>query len=146
MNLRKQIALSIAIVTLLGLTAAGASAETILRGTFELPAQAYWGNTLLPQGQYTMVMNKGITGVGLISLRGEGVNTTFIAPAVAGDDSGKSRLKLESVNGTYVVREFDASALNKAYRFSVPKSVRAMAVSQNAAPPVTVSVNSANGL
>ena len=42
MNLHKGFALSLAVVTLLGLTAVGANAETVTGGTFTLPVQAYW--------------------------------------------------------------------------------------------------------
>jgi len=120
-NLQKRFALSLALVTLVGLTAVGASADTVSKGTFTLPEQAYWGNTLLQPGDYTVVIDFRGGGMDTIALRGEGVDTTMLAPAGYEMFSGPGCLKLTDANGTYVIRELRDSVSGRAYRFSVPK-------------------------
>ena len=145
MKLTKQIALSMALVTLIALTAVGASAETLTRATFTLPYQAYWNDTLLPPGQYTLSLNGSISGVPTIYLRGEGVAVAFVAPAGCGQASGRSLLKADVFDGTYVIREFDAGPLGKSFRFPVSKVVRNQALNGEA-HPATVQVSTAAGL
>ena len=84
MNLQKRIALSIAIASLVGLTAAGASAATLSKGTFTLPVQAYWGDKLLPAGDYRMTLNRELSGVSLVFVEGEGTAATAIEGVVSG--------------------------------------------------------------
>ena len=143
MNLRKRIALTLALVTLAGLTAVGASAETQLRGTFTLPVQAYWGNTLLPAGDYSLTLIRDIGNMtpSLVYVRGEGVSATFMAPTSAEEEPTHSCLKLDDVNGTYVIRELDAGNPGKSYKFAVTKAVRNMTLRGSVATPVTVPVS-----
>ena len=124
MNLQKRFALTLALVTLPALTAVEAGAATITRGTFTLPAQAYWNDTLLQPGDYTLSVSGSISGVPTIVLRGENVRATFFAPAGSGDISERSLLKIDDVNGTYVIRELDAGPSGRSYRFGVSKAVR----------------------
>ena len=85
MNVRKHLTIGLALVGLaLGLTTVQANAQPVLKGTFELPAAAYWGNTLLQPGQYTIWMStemRDMAHVPAIHLSGEGVNLTFLAIA-----------------------------------------------------------------
>jgi len=141
MNLQKSLTLSLALVTLLGLAAAGASAQTISKGSFTLPEDAYWENSLLPAGQYSIVFDRNTGGSGLISLRGEGVAVRFLAPAGYLVTSSRGRLKLEEVSGTYYVREFDDSVFGRAFRFSLPKAARQVATSAGVRQTVTVPVS-----
>lgn len=145
MNLIKRPALSLAFA-LLGVAAVGASAETITKGTFTLPAQAYWNDIQLQPGDYTLSVERAITGINTIFLRGEGSTAIIIAPAGSADSSGHSRLKLDEVNGTYVIRELDAGPIGRSYRFEVSKAVRNTMLSGAARQPVTVPVTSAAGL
>ena len=146
MNLQKRIALSLALVTLLGLTAAGARAETVMRGTFSLPEQAYWGDTLLPAGNYTLSVAKELSGTNFISVRGEGIVATLMAPAGAGDASAGTYLKVDEINGAYVIRELDSSFLGKSYHFAVSKAVRNMTLRGSVAQPVSIPVSANAGL
>jgi hypothetical protein len=123
MNLVRRYTLSLALVTLLGSTAAVASASTI-HGSFALPEKAYWGDKLLPPGEYQFSVNREITGVNLIMLHGENFNAIVMAPAGSLDESKRNCLKLEEVNGTYVVREMLSSVPGNSFRFAVPKIVR----------------------
>lgn len=145
MNLHKRFALTLALVTLLALTATGASAETIAKGTFTLPAQAYWNNTLLQPGEYNLSLERGLSGVELVSIRGEGVAAIFIAPVGAAETSGHSCLKVDEVNGTYVVREFDAGPIGTSYRFGVSKAVRSLKLRGAATQPAGVPISAAAG-
>jgi len=144
-NLHKRFALTLALVTLLGLTAAGASAETTIKGTFTLPAQAYWNSTLLQPGDYTVSLDRSISGVELVNLRGEGIAATFITPAGSEESSGRSCLKLDDVNGTYVIRELDAGPLGRSYRFGVSKQVRNLTLRGDAMQPATIPISAAAG-
>ena len=146
MNLHKRFALSLALVTLLGLTAVGASAETITKATFTLPAQAYWIDTLLQPGEYSLSVERGISGPNLIFLRGENLAAIFLAPAGSEETSSHSYLKLDDVNGTYVVRELDAGPIGRTYRFGVSKAARNSTLRGAATQPITVPVSSAAGL
>lgn len=139
MNLHKRIALSLALGTLIAF-AAGASAATLTRATFTLPAQAYWNDTLLQPGEYTLSLSGTISGVPIIRLSGEGVSTAFFATTSSGDESGRSVLKLDEVDGTYVVREFDAAPAGRSYRFPVSKAVHSLtagSVNQGITVPVS---------
>lgn len=144
MNLQKTLALSLALGTLLVLTGAAASAETITRATFTLPEQAYWNDVLLPAGDYTVSVDATISGISTVCLRGDGVIATFIVPAGAEQFSGQSELRLDGVNGTYVVRQFDSGAIGKSFRFPVSKTVRNQTL-RGATHPLTVPVSAAAG-
>lgn len=146
MNLQKRFALSLALVTLLGLTAAGANAETVTKATFTLPAQAYWNDTLLQPGDYTLSLERGSSGVGMIFLRGEDLAAIIMAPAGAEESFGRSYLKLDDVHGTYVIRELDAGIIGRSYRFGVSKAVRNLTLRGAATQPLTVPVSTAAGL
>lgn len=124
MNLPKPLALTLALVTLAGLTSVGASAQTITKASFSLPAQAYWNSTLLPPGEYTLSLSKSRSGVTLIALHGNGIAATFLTPAGAEQISGRSLLKVDAMNGTYVIRELHTGPLGMSYRFGVAKAVR----------------------
>ena len=142
MKLQRRFALSLALVTLLGFAASQASAQTGMRGTFVLPEQAYWNNTLLPAGQYTLAIQLAPVGVSIITVKGEGVSANFLAPASSDLDGSRATcLKLDSVNGAYVVRELDSRSLDRSYKFGVSKAARHMALNATAAPPVTVAVS-----
>lgn len=145
MNLHKGFALSLALLTLLGLTAAGASAETVSGGSFTLPVQAYWGNSLLPAGDYTLSLDRESSGIDLVFVRGEGISAMIMAPAGAAGMSTCSCLKVDEISGAYVIREFDAGVNGRSYNFAVSKAVRKMALSGSVTRPATVPVSAAAG-
>jgi len=135
MNLVRRYAPGFVLVTLLlGSTGAVASAATGLKGSFALPSEAYWGNTLLPPGDYQFSVNREITGVTLINLEGEGLHATLLAPIESYQESRKNCLRLEEINGTYVVRELVSTVPGNSFRFSVPKRVRDRQERSAAAP------------
>ncbi|MGA2739875.1 MAG: hypothetical protein ABSG65_20855 [Bryobacteraceae bacterium] len=141
MNLHKRFALTMACVTLLGLTAAAASAETITKATFTLPTQAYWNDVLLQPGDYTLSLERNLSGIELVSIRGEGVAARFVVPAGSADGSGHSYLMVDEVNGTNVIRELNAASIGRSYRFGVSKTVRNLTLRGDAAQPASIPVS-----
>jgi hypothetical protein len=139
-TLHKRFAPTLALVALLGLTAAGASAQTLAKGTFTLPAQAYWNDIMLQPGEYTLSLDRGISGAELVSIRGEGFAAMLLAPVGVDESSGHSCLRLDAVNGTYVIRELDAGQLAGSFKFGVSKTVRNLTLRGAARQPVTVPV------
>lgn len=146
MNLHKRFALTLALVPILGLTAGGASAQTVTRATFTLPVQAYWNDIMLQPGAYTLLLDRTSSGVELLNIRGENTAKTFFTPAGSRESAGRSCLKLEDISGTYVIREFDEGPIGRSYKFDVPKKVRNLTLSGAVTHPLTVPVTAAVGL
>jgi hypothetical protein len=145
MNIRKHFTIGLALIGLaLGLTTVQANAQSVLKGTFELPAAAYWGNTLLQPGQYTILMStevRDIAHVPTIHVTGEGINATFLAVARPEKESGRSYLTVANIDGTYVIRAFDSGLLGKSFAFGVTKSVKGKALRASAEPAMAVPVS-----
>lgn len=146
MTLHKPFALTLALLGVLGITAATANADTISKGTFTLPAQAYWNSTLLQPGDYTVAIERTPGGVDLVRLRGEGTDTVFLTPAGALDGTSKNCLQIDDLNGAYVIREFDAGVVGRSYRFPVSKKVSNGALRGAVRNPVTIPVATASGM
>jgi hypothetical protein len=143
-NLQKTFAITLALGTVIALSATSARAETITRATFTLPEPAYWSSVLLPAGDYSVALDTTISGLPVVILRGEGISAAFVVPAGAEAYEGNSDLRLDQVNGTYVVREFDAGVIGRSFHFPVPKSVRNQML-RGRTEPVTVPVSTASG-
>jgi len=139
MNIRKQLTIGLALVGLaLGLTTMQANAQPVLKGTFELPAAAYWGNTLLQPGQYTIWMStevRDLASVPVIHLTGEGVHAAFLAVARPDKESGRNYLNVANIDGTYVIRAFDAGLIGESFAFGVTKNVKSKALRASAELP-----------
>jgi hypothetical protein len=144
MNVRKQLTIGLALLGLaLGLTTVQANAQPVLKGTFELPAAAYWGNTLLQPGQYTIWMSmemRDIARVPTIHLSGEGINATFLAIAKPAQESGRNYLDVANIDGTYVIRAFDAGMIGESFAFGVTKNVKSKALRASAEPSIALPV------
>jgi hypothetical protein len=145
MNVRKHFTIGLALIGLaLGLATVQANAEPVLKGTFELPAAAYWGDTLLQPGQYTIWMSTEVRDMArlpTIHLSGEGVNATFLAIAKPARESGRNYLDIANVEGTYVVRAFDAGSIGESFAFGVTRSVKNKALRASAEPAMAVPVS-----
>jgi len=145
MTIRKHLTLGLAIAALaLGFSTVKANAQQVLKGTFELPAAVYWGNTLLQPGQYTIWMNAevhDIAHVPAVHVSGEGVQFTLLTMARPARESAQNYLEIADINGTPVVRAFDAGLLGESFRFAVTKTVKDKALRASAGPVTTVSVN-----
>jgi len=145
MKLRKQLTTGIALIGLaLGFTTARANAQAVLKGTFELPTAAYFGDKLLPPGQYTIWTSTevhDIAHVPAIHISGEGVRWTFLAVATPARESGRNYLDVANIDGTYVIRAFDAGSIGESFSFGVTKSVRNKALRASAEPSIAVPVS-----
>jgi hypothetical protein len=139
MNLRKHFTIGLALLGLaLGFTTARANAQPVLKGTFELPTAAYFGDTLLQPGQYTIWMStevRDMAHVPEIHLSGEGVNATFLAVARPAQESGRNFLDVANIDGTYVIRAFDAGSIGESFAFGVTKSVKNKALRASVEQP-----------
>jgi hypothetical protein len=145
MNIRKYVTMGLALGALaLGLTAVPARAEAVLKGSFELPTAAYWGDTLLQPGQYTIWMSMEMHDVGrvpVIHVSGEGISKTFLSVARPEAESARNALQIADINGTYVVRSFDAGLIGESFAFSVTKSVKDHALRASAGPAIALPVS-----
>ena len=145
MNVRKHLTISLALTGLaLGLITVKANAQQGLKGTFELAEATYWGNTLLQPGRYTISMSteaSDISRVPVIRLSGEGVNAAFLAIATPAHESGRNYLDIVNIDGTYVVRAFDAGSIGESFAFGVTKSVKNKALRASAEPAIALPVS-----
>lgn len=130
----------------IGATAPQAAAQVGLKGTFDLPVEAYWGSAVLPAGQYKISMNlDASTTTRLVFLDGEGVHAMILAgSAIPGEVPGRSSLQLEETNGVYVVRRLDAGMVGQSYTFLVPKAARMKAERASSSGPISVPVSASN--
>jgi hypothetical protein len=144
MNVRKHLTIGLALVGLaLGLTAVPANAQSMLKGTFELPEAAYWGNTLLQPGQYTIWMSTAVGDlqhVPAVHLSGEGISATFLAVPRPVQESGRNYLDIANIDGTYVIRAFDVGSIGESFAFGVTKNVKNGALRASAEPVSAVPV------
>jgi hypothetical protein len=147
MKLHKHFILTLALAaTVLGVTASHATAAEMYKGTFNMPVEAYWGGTLLHPGEYTISMEWDYAGSSLVYLRGENVHAVILTGSVNLENaSDRSRLTLEDVNGTYVVRELRAGSLGKDFRFGVSKVARRQTDRASNGAPMNVPVIAGGG-
>ncbi len=128
MNVRKHLTICLALAALaLGLTTVNAKAQPVLKGNFELPTAAYFGDTLLQPGQYTISMStevRDIAHVPVIHLTGEGINKTFLAIARPQAETSRNVLDVVNIDGAYVIKAFDAGTLGETFAFGISKNVR----------------------
>jgi hypothetical protein len=145
MNIRKHLITSLALAGLaLGLTTVRAGAEPLLKGTFELPTAAYWGNTLLQPGQYTIWMSTEARNIGyvpVIHISGEGVSATFLSVARPEKESNSNHLDIANIDGTYVIRAFDTGLIGESFSFEVTKSVKSKALRASVNPEMVITVS-----
>ena len=121
--------------------------QEAFRGNFNLQTETYWGPTLLAPGHYTITMGQDPTErVRLVRLEGEGIRAFILAgPATPEQISARSDLRLENINGIYVVRHLDDGIFGQSYVFPVSKNVRMKVERANATSPTQVTVPVAAG-
>src|SRR5579862_1607397 len=128
MNVRKNMTITFALAALaLGLTTTTASAQPVLKGSFDLPGAAYFGDTLLQPGHYSISMSTEVRDMAYtqkIRVSGEGVSKTFLAISKPTPESARNCLKISGIDGTYVVSSFDTGVLGRSFAFGTTKSVR----------------------
>jgi hypothetical protein len=125
-----------------GFSTQRASALEAFKGTFTLPAETYWGTTLLPPGQYSIMMNLDATQTAhTIHLTGDGIRLNLLTgPGTPHSISDRSTLRLENIDGVYVVRHLDNGIFGQSYVFPFYKSVRMKVQRASAPSQVTVPV------
>jgi hypothetical protein len=105
-------------------TASQASAQTAqnYRGTFKLPFEARFGNTVLPPGSYTVSTLEGAKGLRILGEKGS------VSILAAGYDlkprTAKARMTLVEADGMYTLRTFESGTMGQALQFLVPKNPR----------------------
>jgi hypothetical protein len=126
-----------------GFTAPRAAAQQAFTGSFTLTSEAYWGPTLLPAGQYSIIANLDPTStIHVVRVLGEGVRASVLTGSVlAGPVSEHSKLQLQQINGVNVIRELDAGLVGQSFRFSVSKIARGHAEQASAASMTAVPVS-----
>jgi len=149
MNIRKNITISFALAAFaLGMTTTKASAQTVLQGSFDLPAAVYFGDTLLQPGHYSISMSTAVRDLAFtqkIRVSGEGVSKTFLAISKPTPESGRNCLKITGIDGTYVVSSFDTGVIGRSYSFAMTKNVRNKMLRASAGPSIAVPVSTAAG-
>ena len=122
MNLRQRLTITSTLAALtIGFTVAPASAQSSYKGTFELPAAAYWGSNLLQPGQYEIVTAVGPQTVWTLHLKGEGMSVTLLDDPRPAAQSPHSFIRMEEINGSYYIRALSAGPLGKSFQFSPAK-------------------------
>src|SRR5579862_5201126 len=98
MNIRKNMTIRFALAALaLGITTTVASAQPVLKGTFELPTAVYFGDTLLQPGHYNISMSTEVRDMAYtqtIRVSGEGVSKAFLAISKPTRESGRNCLRI----------------------------------------------------
>jgi len=120
-----------------------AAAQQAFTGKFTLASEAYWGPTLLPAGQYSIIANLDpTTSVHEVRVVGEGVRAAVLTGAVFNKPvSSHSKLQLQEINGVAVIRQLDAGLVGQSFRFSVSKNARGHAEQASAGSVTTVPVS-----
>jgi len=146
MNIFKHLTMTLALTALaLGVTTTQAMAQSAMKGAFELPRATYFGDTLLPAGQYKVWLStaaKDLETVSAIHLTGQGVRKTFLAISTSRRETERNYLEIADMGGVYVVRAFDSGTLGKSFGFGVTKNVKMKALDAQALPGISIPVSS----
>ncbi len=126
----------------LGLGAISANAQQYLNAKFTLPHEARWASNTLQPGEYHIRMSQGILA-SFLYLEREGKSVAILAGPVEREPvTDKGHIKLVDVDGTYVVREFDAGWVGKSFTFALPKHVKNTELGSTRRPETTITVES----
>ena len=126
-----------------GFSTTPAAAQQAFKGSFDLPAETYWGSTLLAPGHYTINMNLDpTTQVRVVRLQGDDRRVFLLSgPPTPDRVSDRNTLRLENINGVNVVRHLDAGILGQSYVFPVAKNVRMQVQRASTSAQVVIPVN-----
>jgi hypothetical protein len=146
MNFVKKCAFTVSLLALsVGLTASQSNAQS-LRGTFTLPFEAYWGTALLTPGQYTLSLPTEERMYPIMSVSGRG-ETIRVLVGTSGEvrESQRSFIRVDTIGGTHVIREFSSGPTGKLLTFPVPKSVKKQFTLARRVQNTSIAVASAGG-
>src|SRR5579871_4245385 len=145
MNIRKNMTITFALAALaLGMTTTKASAQPVLKGSFDLPGATYFGDTLLQAGHYTIWMSTEVRDAAYtqqIHVAGEGIAKTVLATSKAIRESGRTSLQLATMGGAYVLSSVDTGTLGRSYAIGATKKVRSQMQLAKAGPNLVIPVN-----
>jgi len=132
----------------LGMTTTIASVQTVLNGSFELPAAVDFGDSLLQPGQYSISMGtdvRDLAYVQKIHVSGEGVSKTFLAISKPTPESGRNCLKITRI---YDIRGGRIRHRRPRQIILVwhDKNVRKKMLRASAGPSIALPVSTAAGL
>jgi hypothetical protein len=126
-----------------GFSTTPAAAQQAFKGSFDLPGETYWGSTLLAPGHYSINMSLDpTTQVRVVRLQGDDRRVFLLSgPPTPDRVSNRNTLRLENINGAYVVRHLDAGILGQSYVFPVAKNVRMQVQRASTSAQVVVPVS-----
>lgn len=91
------------------------------KGTFTLPVETRWGQTVLPPGTYTVTLGS-LAYPSLAKIDGEGAHFFVMPSAVdAGKASDSSKLVIARASGRARISSFCIGALGMTFQYSAPK-------------------------
>jgi hypothetical protein len=106
-------------VALFVVAAPQAHAQQLQLGTFKLPVEAYFGDTVLQPGEYTI---SRVQGLSVIQIRGDAGTATILANSVDSEPQfDRGKMTLAAVNGTFALTRFDSGLLGRRYDFRPSK-------------------------
>jgi len=125
MNIQKTLTL-IALALALVIATAPANAQQLYKGTFNLPFEAQFGNSIVEAGHYTITVEEAL-GQKMIRLYGQSTNgpagftvLTGSSDRVSASENGK--LKFVDVNGIPTLKSFEAGVIGQSFTFVMPRA------------------------
>jgi hypothetical protein len=121
MNLQSKLRFALlAVAIALAPAAISANAQQLYKGTFTIPFETKWGNTMMEPGQYTITVEQAL-GQKLVRVHGPGELAMFGTPSGIDPVGGNGQLTFVSINGLYTLKTFSAGATGQSFIFPVPK-------------------------
>ena len=110
-----------AVVLIAGLFAGATQAQSLYRGKFTLDHQIRWGRTLIPAGDYNVVVDSALGTISLQIARvidtKTGVTVAMVGCPITEDSKGPSVLILSRRDGQQVVHTLRVEELNESFIF-----------------------------
>jgi len=121
MNLQSKLRFALLAVAIALVPAAiPANAQQLYKGTFTIPFETKWGNTVMEPGQYTITVEQAL-GQKLVRVHGPAELAMFGTPSGIDPVGGNGQLTFVSINGLYTLKAFNAGATGQSFIFPVPK-------------------------
>ena len=117
---------SFAKLAAIALFAGSALVQGAEQGTFHLPFQARWGETVLAPGDYSLRWPAPTAGDWQVRVIAADGKSVYLLPMYSEltPYSESNNLVLTNINGQYVVTKLTLGAAGKNYGFAVSKSIR----------------------
>jgi hypothetical protein len=114
------------------LTPSVASAQPAMQGKFSLPCTTYWGDAVLPAGEYSFTVTKANSQVDIIRVHGA-VNVQHVNIRQNESRSEASSLTLAKSNGVAIARTLYLSEIGRSFR--LPQAGAAKELLAKSQPP-----------